>query len=59
MGCFADVSFNPEMLKTFQTQAGSMKLIFTDAAEREISVPFSLRGLSQALDALSNETLKH
>ena len=58
VGCFSDVSLTADMLKTLQTHVGPMKLVFMDAADREVSLPFSLRGLPQALDALSKETSK-
>jgi len=32
-------------------------LVFRDAGERDVTLPFSMRGLTQALDALGKETV--
>lgn len=47
--CFADVGFSEKMSQ--QDQGGVVR--FTDASNRPVEVPFSTRGLKQALDALS------
>jgi len=47
--CFADVDYSDKM--SLQDQGGVVR--FTDASNRAVEVPFSTRGLRQALDALS------
>ena len=56
-GCFADVVLNAETLKSLRARIEPLHLSFKDAADRDVVLPFSLRGLSQALDALSKESL--
>ena len=55
-GCFAEVSLSEDALKTLRTRATSARLTFRDAGEHDVALPFSLRGFSQALDALAKET---
>jgi invasion protein IalB len=55
-GCFADVSLSEDVLKMLRARAEPVRLTFRDAGEHDITWPFSLRGISQALDALAKET---
>lgn len=54
-GCFADVAVGPELLKTLRGRTEPMQIDFKDAAEREVKLPLSMRGLVPALDALAKE----
>jgi invasion protein IalB len=52
-GCFADTDAKDEILARWRTQAGRGRLAFKDGANRDITLPFSFRGLAQALDAMA------
>jgi invasion protein IalB len=54
-GCFADVQVGPELQKTLRGHSEPMQLNFKDAAERDVNLPLSMRGLVPALDALAKE----
>jgi invasion protein IalB len=54
-GCFADVQVGPELQKTLRGRSEPMQLNFKDAAERDVNLPLSMRGLVPALDALAKE----
>jgi invasion protein IalB len=54
-GCFADVAVGAELLKTLRGHSDPMQIDFKDAAEREVKLPLSMRGLVPALDALAKE----
>jgi invasion protein IalB len=54
-GCFADVAVGSELLKLLRSRTEPMQIDFRDAAEREVKLPLSLRGLVPALDALAKE----
>jgi len=54
-GCFAEVSMVDNTLETWRNRAGQGRIAFADAVGRTINVPFSFRGLAQALDALAKE----
>jgi invasion protein IalB len=51
-GCLADTEFKDDTLKRWKGEAGNGRLAFKDAAGRDIAIPFSFRGLAQALDGL-------
>jgi invasion protein IalB len=54
-GCFASASITDEALATLGAQTEQGRLIFKDAADRDIALPLSFRGLTQALAALAKE----
>ena len=54
-GCFADIVANADVLKTLRSRTEPLQVAFKDAGERAATLPFSLRGLVPALDALSKE----
>jgi invasion protein IalB len=54
-GCFADTGVGPQLLKTLRSRTEPMQIDFRDAAEREVKLPLSMRGLVPALDALAKE----
>jgi invasion protein IalB len=51
-GCVADLEIKDELLKHWRAQVGGGVIKIMDATGREIAIPFSFRGLAQALDAL-------
>ena len=55
-GCFADIALTPDALKMMRARTEPANLVFRDAGERDITLPFSLRGFAQSLDALGKET---
>jgi invasion protein IalB len=52
-GCFADIDARDEILGKWRTQNGRGRLAFKDGSNRDIVLPFSFRGLAQALDAMA------
>ena len=54
-GCYADVQVGPDLLKLLRSRTEPMHITFKDAAERDVNLPFSFRGLVAALDALAKE----
>jgi invasion protein IalB len=53
VGCFADAQMTDAVLTKLKGQAEPLSIKFKDGTEREISLPFSPKGLGPALDALS------
>ena len=56
-GCFADVVPGDDVLKQWRKATDQGRILFKDAAGRELGLPLSSRGLDQALDALAKERL--
>ena len=56
-GCFADIVLTPDALKAMRARSEPANLVFRDAGERDITLPFSMRGFAQSLDAMSKETV--
>ena len=54
-GCFASAPVSEELVGTLSSVSEPGKLQFRDAAERDVALPLSFRGLSQALAALGKE----
>jgi len=55
-GCFADIALTPDATKMMRARNEPGNLVFRDAGERDITLPFSMRGFDQALDAMTKET---
>jgi invasion protein IalB len=51
-GCFAEFELKDETIKRLGAIAAPGKLTFADAGGREVSVPISFKGFTQAYDAL-------
>lgn len=51
-GCFAEAVPSDDDLRRWRGQEASGRMVFKDAAGREIAIPVSFRGLGQSLDAL-------
>ena len=54
-GCIADAALRDEAMAQLRARKEPSRLLFQDGAGREGSLPFSPRGLAQALDALAKE----
>jgi invasion protein IalB len=54
-GCFAEIDVSDEALRKLRAANGAGKLSFADAGGRNISVPLSFKGFSQAFEALVKE----
>lgn len=52
-GCFADAEIKDDMVLKMRARTDKGRLQFKDSTGRDIALPFSLRGLAQALDALA------
>src|SRR5262245_46509729 len=52
-GCFADAPMTDVVISQLKAQGEPLSIKFKDGTERELSLPFSPRGLGPALDALS------
>jgi invasion protein IalB len=55
-GCIADAAVMDEALRHWRAQAGTGRIVWTDADGRDLAIGVSFRGLSQSLDALSKES---
>jgi invasion protein IalB len=53
--CFADAILKDDMLKRLRARAEPGRIEFRDASGRDILLPVSLRGITQALDGLAKE----
>jgi invasion protein IalB len=51
-GCFAEVELKDDVQKKFRASAEPGKILFKDAAEREVAIPLSFKGFAQAFEAL-------
>lgn len=52
-GCAAETNISEEQLKRWRAQAERGRVQIKDAAGRDTTIPFSFRGLAEALDALA------
>lgn len=52
-GCYATADLKEEQVKKWRAQSGVGRLTFKDGLGRDIPLPFSFRGLAQALDGLA------
>ena len=52
-GCFADAEASNDVLARWRPQGERGRIMFKDGASRDVALPFSFRGLSQALDAMA------
>ena len=56
-GCFAEAAPGDDVLKQWRKASEPGRILFKDAAGRDLALPLSARGLDQALDALAKERL--
>ena len=53
--CYATISISDEAVAGLSAQTEPGKIVFKNAADREVMLPMSLRGLAPALEALKKE----
>lgn len=53
--CYASALLTDEAISLFNSQSEPGHIVFKDAADRDVSLPLSFRGLPQALAALAKE----
>jgi len=52
-GCFAEVELKDDLQKKFRAAAAEPgKIVFKDAAKRDVTIPLSFKGFAQAFEAL-------
>src|SRR5215831_149914 len=56
VGCFADAELKDDVVKKLRNDSESGKLLFTDAAQKEVALPVSFKGFAVAFDALVKQT---
>lgn len=54
-GCLADAAPGDDLLKQWRKASEAGRIVFRDAAGRDLAMPLSTRGLDPALDALAKE----
>jgi invasion protein IalB len=54
-GCFADLDLKDDMVKRLRALTVQGRFDFKDASQRDVTIPVSFKGFSQALDALAKE----
>lgn len=54
-GCMADAAPGDDLLKQWRKASEAGRIVFRDAAGRDLALPLSTRGLDPALDALAKE----
>ena len=55
VGCFAENTTPDEAIKRWRSETSQGRIIYKDAAGRDIGLPISFRGMAQALDALARQ----
>lgn len=54
-GCFASLALKEDVLKRWRAKEDAGRFTFKNSASQDVTLPFSFRGLSRALDALAKE----
>jgi invasion protein IalB len=52
-GCVAEAKITDDILKRWRAQTERASVQIKDASGRDVAIPFSFRGIAQALDALA------
>jgi Invasion protein B, involved in pathogenesis len=55
-GCFADAEITDDILAKLRGEVEKGKLLFTDAAQKEVALPVSFKGFAAAYDAMVRQT---
>jgi invasion protein IalB len=55
-GCYADTPLTADALKILRARTQPANLLFRDGSGHDLTLPFSMRGFDQALDALLKDT---
>lgn len=56
-GCFADAALGDDVVRQWRKAGEPGRIVFKDAAGRDLALPLSVRGLDQAVEALAKERL--
>ncbi|HEY5796435.1 MAG TPA: invasion associated locus B family protein [Bosea sp. (in: a-proteobacteria)] len=56
-GCFADAAPADDIIRQWRKATEAGRIVFKDAAGRDLALPLSARGLDQAVEALAKERL--
>lgn len=56
-GCFADAPLGDDVVRQWRKASEAGRIVFRDAAGRDLVLPLSIRGLDQAVEALAKERL--
>ena len=51
-GCFAEFELKDDLQKKFRAAAEPGKILYKDAADRDVAIPLSFKGFAQAFEAL-------
>lgn len=54
-GCFARIALKDSIVRQFSAARAQVRIVYADAAKGEIAIPLSLKGFSQAFNALTKE----
>jgi invasion protein IalB len=54
-GCIAHIDLGAAVLKRLRATVGTGKLLFADAAGRDVTVPLSFHGFARAFDAMTEQ----
>jgi invasion protein IalB len=51
-GCFGEIELKDDLQKKFRGSTEAGKILFKDAADRDVAIPLSFKGFAQAFEAL-------
>jgi invasion protein IalB len=54
-GCFAEIALNDAAMQKFRAGTAPATIVFTNAAQQQVTIPLSFKGFNQAFDALAKE----
>jgi invasion protein IalB len=52
-GCFTAIALKDDIVSQFSAAKSQVRIVYANAAKGEIAVPLSLKGFSQAFNALT------
>jgi invasion protein IalB len=55
-GCFADAEIKEDVVSKLRGETENGKLLFTDAAQKEVALPVSFKGFAVAYDTMVKQT---
>jgi invasion protein IalB len=55
VGCFAAIALKGDIVNAFRAAKTQVRIVYANGARQQVAVPLSLRGLSQAFNALTKE----
>lgn len=54
-GCFAEINLSDAQVKAFRAATKPARLVFKNAAGRNVAIPLSFKGFTRAFDALAKD----